>query len=115
MLALLRVSAYFLVRVFFDGSVVAVHRTSAMSVVGISPTDIVGRTKAVVKAVSALSPIDEARAQYQATTQSRNDYQAAVKRLLSISGASSLPTAADLVNDLRTRTRQNPREPPPED
>jgi hypothetical protein len=67
-----------------------------MSVIGISPSDIVGGARIVNKAVGAFNTDTGAQAQYQAATQSSKDIQAAIKALSTACSSFSITSSDEL-------------------
>ncbi len=72
-----------------------------MSVIGISPSDIVGGLRVAKKAVSALKRQDGAQDQYQTTKQSHDDLHAAVKALSEACSSSGEPSSTKLQQSLK--------------
>jgi hypothetical protein len=71
-----------------------------MSVIGISPTDIVGGVRVANKIVGALKRDTGAQAQYQAAKQSSKELQAAIKTLSAACASFNVASADDLRNNL---------------
>jgi hypothetical protein len=71
-----------------------------MSVIGISPSDLVGRVRVANKAVCALKTETGAQVQYQAIKQSHDDLHTAVKALSEACPLFDVPSSTELGQSL---------------
>ncbi len=72
-----------------------------MSVIGISPSDIVGGVRVANKAVDALRTRNGAQVQYQAIKQSHDDLHAATKALFEACSSFDVPSSTELAQSLK--------------
>lgn len=81
-----------------------------MSVIGISPTDVVGGFRAAHKAISALKNEDGARDQYQTYRRSRDEVRAAAEALADNAASSPITSAVGVQQCLDTFLKKQARE-----